>query len=152
MSVVATVPAYRAFLTEHDIDPAAVRTVEDFRALPLLTKDNYLRKHPLTRMCRDGTLVGCDMVAVSSGSTGEPTFWPRSVADEFAVATRFEQVFLDSFAADQRTTLAVMCFALGTWVGGMYTASCCRHLAAKGYPITVITRAAMSTRSCGWSP
>jgi phenylacetate-CoA ligase len=79
------------------------------------------------------------MIAVSSGSTGEPTFWPRSVADEFAVATRFEQVFHDSFGADRHATLAVVCFALGTWVGGMYTAGCCRHLAVEGYPITVIT-------------
>ncbi len=31
-----------------------------------------------------------------------------------------------------------MCFPLGTWVGGLYTTSCCRLLAAKGYPITVI--------------
>ncbi|MDQ4103757.1 MAG: phenylacetate--CoA ligase family protein [Actinomycetota bacterium] len=137
--VVATVPAYRAFLAEHDIDPAQIRTVKDFRTLPLLTKDNYLRRYPLAMLCRGGELAGCDMVAVSSGSTGEPTFWPRSVADEFAVAVRFEQVFHDSFGADQRTTLAVVCFALGTWVGGMYTAGCCRHLAAKGYPITVIT-------------
>lgn len=138
-AVAASVPAYQAFLAEHGIDPAQVRSIDDFRALPLLTKDNYLRRHPLAQLCRGGQLSGCDMIAVSSGSTGEPTFWPRSVADEFAVATRFEQVFHDSFAADQRTTLAVVCFALGTWVGGMYTASCCRHLAAKGYPITVIT-------------
>ncbi|MGH3936311.1 MAG: phenylacetate--CoA ligase family protein [Pseudonocardiaceae bacterium] len=138
-SVVATVPAYRTFLAEHGIDPAAVRTTDDFRTLPLLTKDNYLRRHPLAQLCRGGELVGCDMIAVSSGSTGEPTFWPRSVADEFAVATRFEQVFHDSFDADRRATLAVVCFALGTWVGGMYTAGCCRHLAGKGYPITVIT-------------
>jgi phenylacetate-CoA ligase len=138
-SVVATVPAYRAFLAEHHVDPAAVRTIGDFQALPLLTKDNYLRRHPLAQLCRSGELASCDMVAVSSGSTGEPIFWPRSVVDEFAMATRFEQVFHDSFHADQRTTLAVVCFALGTWVGGMYTASCCRHLAAKGYPITVIT-------------
>ena len=138
-SVVATVPAYQAFLAEHGIDPAAVRTIDDFRALPLLTKDNYLRRHPLAQLCRGGQLTGCDMIAVSSGSTGEPTFWPRSVADEFTVATRFEQVFHDSFEADRRTTLAVVCFALGSWVGGMYTASCCRHLAAKEYPITVIT-------------
>jgi phenylacetate-CoA ligase len=137
--VAATVPAYRAFLTEQGVDPAAVRTVDDFKALPLLTKDNYLRRHPLAQLCRGGELMGCDMVAVSSGSTGEPTFWPRSVTDEFAVATRFEQVFHGSFDAAQRSTLAVVCFALGTWVGGMYTASCCRHLAAKGYPITVIT-------------
>ncbi|MGH3999122.1 MAG: phenylacetate--CoA ligase family protein [Pseudonocardiaceae bacterium] len=138
-SVVATVPAYRTFLAEHDVEPATIRTTADFRTLPLLTKDNYLRRYPLTQLCRGGELVGCDMVAVSSGSTGEPTFWPRSVADEFAVATRFEQVFHDSFGADRQATLAVVCFALGTWVGGMYTASCCRHLATKGYPITVIT-------------
>lgn len=29
--------------------------------------------------------------------------------------------------------------ALGTWVGGMYTAACCRYLAQKGYPITLVT-------------
>jgi phenylacetate-CoA ligase len=138
-SVAASVPAYRAFLAEHGVNPAAVRDADGFRALPLLTKDNYLRRHPLAQLCHGGQLSGCDMIAVSSGSTGEPTFWPRSVADEFTVATRFEQVFHDSFAADQRTTLAVVCFALGSWVGGMYTASCCRHLAARGYPITVIT-------------
>jgi phenylacetate-CoA ligase len=138
-SVAASVPAYQALLAEHGIDPAAVRTVADFGTLPLLTKDDYLRKHPLAALCRDGDLSGCDMIAVSSGSTGKPTFWPRSMADEFAVAIRFEQVFHDSFAADRRTTLAVVCFALGTWVGGMYTANCCRHLAAKGYPITLVT-------------
>jgi phenylacetate-CoA ligase len=138
-SVVASVPAYRRFLTEHGVDPAAVREIADFRALPPLTKKNYLRGHSLAALCRDGELPSCDMIAVSSGSTGEPMFWPRSVADEFSIATRFEQVFHDSFAADRRRTLAVVCFALGTWVGGMFTASCCRHLAAKGYPITVIT-------------
>jgi phenylacetate-CoA ligase len=79
------------------------------------------------------------MVAVSSGSTGQPTVWPRRVQDELPVARRFEQVFYDSFRADDRTTLAVVCFALGTWVGGMYTAQSCRYLAARGYPITVIT-------------
>ena len=54
-------------------------------------------------------------------------------------AQRFEQVFHDSFRAHERTTLAVVCFALGTWVGGMYTAGCVRLLAAKGYRITVAT-------------
>lgn len=138
-SVAASVPAYRDFLAEHGVNPATVRTMADFQALPLLTKANYLHRHALAELCRDGELSSCDMIAVSSGSTGEPTFWPRSVADELAVAARFEQVFHDNFAADQRRTLAVVCFALGTWVGGMFTANCCRHLAAKGYPITVIT-------------
>lgn len=137
--VAATVPAYRAFLAEHGVDPASVRSIADFRRLPLLTKENYLRRHPLPALTRGGRLEALDMVAVSSGSTGEPGFWPRALADELPIAVRFEQVFHDSFAADTRRTLAVVCFALGTWVGGMFTAACCRHLAAKGYPITVVT-------------
>jgi phenylacetate-CoA ligase len=135
----ATVPAYQRFLREHGVDPAGVRSPTDLSRVPLVTKENYLRRHPLADLCRHGSLDGCDMVAVSSGSSGEPTVWPRSVLDELRVAARFEQVFWESFRADERRTLAVVCFALGTWVGGMYTAACCRHLAAKGYPITTVT-------------
>src|SRR6266480_6662675 len=104
--VAASVPAYRAFLREHGVDPGEIRTFADFERLPLLTKENYHRRYPLPDLCRQGRLDGCDMIAVSSGSTGQPTIWPRSVTDEVAVAARFEQVFADSFAAGERTTLA----------------------------------------------
>lgn len=137
--VARRVPAYAAFLAEHGVDPAGVTTPEAFRRLPQVSKQAYLARHPLAALCWDGRLEGCDMVAVSSGSTGRPTFWPRSLADELQIAARFEQVFHDSFRADERRTLAVVCFALGTWVGGIYTAGCCRYLAAKGYPVTVVT-------------
>ncbi|WP_219463044.1 phenylacetate--CoA ligase family protein [Nonomuraea rhizosphaerae] len=132
----ATVPAYGAFLAEHGVDPGQVSTMRDFARLPLLTKDGYLNRHPLPHLCRDG-VIG-DMIAVSSGSTGSPTFWPRSVDDERVIAERFEEVFRDSFQARERRTLAVVCFALGTWVGGLFTVACCRHLAGRGYPITVV--------------
>lgn len=137
--VAATVPAYKAFLTEHDINPESIQTFEDFQQLPLLTKENYLRCHLLSNLCRNGQIERCDMVAVSSGSTGKRTFWPRFFTDELQIATRFEQIFRDSFYADTRRTLAVVCFSLGTWVGGMYTTNCCRYIATKGYPITVVT-------------
>jgi phenylacetate-CoA ligase len=134
--VAASVPAYGEFLAEHGVDPGQVSTMSDFARLPLLTKDGYLNRHPLPRLCRDG-VIG-DMIAVSSGSTGTPSFWPRSVADERVIAARFEEVFRDSFEARERRTLAVVCFALGTWVGGLFTVACCRHLAERGYPITVV--------------
>ena len=136
--VARSVPAYRDFLARNGADPAAVRTLADFQRLPLTTKENYQRRYPLPQLCRDGRLEDCDMIAVSSGSTGQPAYWPRFLTDELAVAARFEQVFYDNFAADRRRTLAVVCFPLGTWVGGLYTAACCRHLAAKGYPITIV--------------
>jgi phenylacetate-CoA ligase len=135
----ATVPAYGSFLHTQGIDPAAVQTITDFQHLPLTTKDNYLQHYPLAQLYRQGQLESCDMIAVSSGSTGQPSFWARSLVDELQIATRFEQIFHDSFQSDQRRTLAIVCFALGTWVGGMYTANCCRHLASKGYPLTLIT-------------
>lgn len=133
------VPAYRAFLAEHDLSPEEILSADDFLCLPPLTKQNYLLKYALPDLCRNGRLEDCDMIAVSSGSTGSPCFWPRFLTDELAIAVRFEQIFHDAFRADERRTLVVICFALGTWVGGMYTAACCRHLAAKGYPLTVIT-------------
>lgn len=137
--VAAHVPAYKAFLTEQGISYKSIQTFEDFAKLPLITKDNYHSRYPLADLCHNGQLEVCDMIAVSSGSTGKPTFWPRFLTDELQIATRFEQIFLDSFYADTRRTLAVICFALGTWVGGMYTTNCCRYLASKGYPVTVIT-------------
>ncbi|MBR8840476.1 MAG: phenylacetate--CoA ligase family protein [Stigonema ocellatum SAG 48.90 = DSM 106950] len=137
--VAASVPAYKAFLAQQAINPSEYQSFEDFQRLPLLTKENYLQHHPLANFCRHGQLETCDMIAVSSGSTGKPTFWPRFFADEMQIATRFEQIFHDSFYADTRRTLAVICFSLGTWVGGMFTTNCCRYLASKGYPITVIT-------------
>jgi phenylacetate-CoA ligase len=137
--VAASVPAYADFLREHGLNPASIRGFEDFQGLPMTTKPDYLLRYPLNELCRHGRLESCDMVAVSSGSTGQPTFWPRFISDEYLIATRFEQIFHDSFHADTHRTLAVVCFALGTWVGGMYTANCCRHLAAKGYPLLVVT-------------
>jgi phenylacetate-CoA ligase len=133
--VAATVPAYRKFLAERGVDPAAVT---EFAQLPLLDKNSYHRKYPLPEMCRNGRLDGCDMVAVSSGSSGEPTIWPRSVTDEEHITERFEQIFRDGFDAAEKSTLAVICFPLGTWVGGLFTLACVRHLAARGYRITCV--------------
>ncbi|BAY24999.1 hypothetical protein NIES2100_47980 [Calothrix sp. NIES-2100] len=137
--VVAHVPAYQAFLREQGIDPATIQSLADFQNLPAIAKDNYISRYPLADLCCNGQLSECDMIAASSGSTGKPTFWPRFFADELQIATRFEQIFHDSFYADTRRTLAVICFTLGTWVGGMFTTNCCRYLASKGYPVTVIT-------------
>ncbi|AFZ22707.1 coenzyme F390 synthetase [Cylindrospermum stagnale PCC 7417] len=137
--VAANVPAYKAFLAEREINPHTIQTLEDFQSLPAIAKENYISRYPLADLCRYGKLETCDMIAASSGSTGKPTFWPRFFTDELQIATRFEQIFHDSFYADTKRTLAVICFTLGTWVGGMFTTNCCRYLASKGYPLTVIT-------------
>jgi phenylacetate-CoA ligase len=137
--VSANVPAYQNWLRQQGISPEDIQTFTDFQSLPLLTKSNYIKAYSLSDLCREGKIESCDFIAVSSGSTGQPTFWPRFLTNELDIARRFERIFRDSFQAHRGKTLAVVCFTLGTWVGGIYSANCCRHLAAKGYPITVVT-------------
>src|ERR1700754_5067560 len=91
-TTVQDVPAYRAFLHSRWIKPENIRTFDDFRKLPLLTKENYINRYSLPERCRGGKIEANDMVAVSSGSTGQPTFWLRSAADELEISYRFEQV------------------------------------------------------------
>jgi len=136
---VAEVPAYRKFLQSRGVNPEEVTSYPAFQELPLMGKADYMQAYPLPERCLGGSLRGSNRVAVSSGSTGKPTFWPRSASYELEVAVRFEQVFHDSFRAHERSTLAVVCFALGNWVGGLFTTSCCWHLANKGYPLMVAT-------------
>ena len=133
------VPAYGAMLKAAGVSAADIHGAADFARLPLLTKDNYVRRFPLEALVEGGDLAACDFFAVSSGSTGEPTVWPRGLHHEFPVAVRFEQVLRDNFHAHERRTLAVVCFALGSWVGGMYTTSCLRWIAAKKYPLLIVT-------------
>ncbi|HEX2873980.1 MAG TPA: phenylacetate--CoA ligase family protein [Polyangiaceae bacterium] len=133
------VPAYARFLQAAGFAPDSVATAADLARVPVATKQSYHRQYPLAALCRGGELAGADMLAVSSGSTGEPAVWPRFVSDEVGTAFRFEQVLRDAFGAHEKRTLAVVCFALGSWVGGMYTTACLRHVAAKGYPLTVVT-------------
>lgn len=132
------IPAYRHFLKKQG-GLRTLQTLEDFRQLPLMSKSNYMQVYPLPDRCRNGSLQSLDRIAVSSGSTGTSTFWPRALSDELDIAVRFEQIWRDAFQGHEKSTLAIVCFALGNWVGGMFTSSCCWHLAEKGYPLMVAT-------------
>lgn len=137
--VCQNVPAYQDFLNCHGIDFNSIHSLAQFQALPYVTKQNYLQRYALNQLVwPDANGSRVNMMAVSSGSTGIPGFWPRGWEDEMAIARRFEQVFVDSFNLPHRKTLAVVCFALGTWVGGLFTAQCCRLLSLKGYPLMVV--------------
>ena len=136
---VNNVPAYRDFILSRDLDSSSIHNYQDFQNLPLVTKHNYMQAYPLSALCRNGRLEDSDIIACSSGSTGKPMFWPRSTKNELDIAMRFEQIFECAFDAKSKSTLVVICFALGTWVGGIYTMECVRYLAQKGYAVTLVT-------------
>ena len=75
------VAAYRRFLEEHGVDPAAVRSFADFQALPMLDKSNYLvpNREQLQDLLVGGRITDYYAIGRSSGYSGEPLFWPRTI-------------------------------------------------------------------------
>jgi len=127
--------AYVEFLRDRGLTPSDLRD----RNPEATAKPNYINRYPLVDRCLDGDLSKAYFMAVSSGTTGKAAIWPRSEADEIRSSFAVEQIFVESFQADTRRTLALVCFPLGIWIGGMYTASVARMLSAKGYPVTTLT-------------
>ncbi|HNB27805.1 MAG TPA: phenylacetate--CoA ligase family protein, partial [Alphaproteobacteria bacterium] len=54
-----SVPAYAAMLQKAGIGPGDILEAGDFARLPLLTKENYVRRFPLEALVEGGDLAAC---------------------------------------------------------------------------------------------
>ncbi|OGZ96398.1 MAG: hypothetical protein A2679_00050 [Candidatus Sungbacteria bacterium RIFCSPHIGHO2_01_FULL_54_26] len=135
------VPAYKDFLEKRDFDAKSVKTIEDFKRVPITDKQNYLLSYPLEALCWDEKFSeGQWTIASTSGSTGEPFYFPRTRFQDEQFALTAELVFVDYFGIDKKSTLFIDCFALGVWIGGMFSYQAVKYLSDKGdYPLTIIT-------------
>jgi phenylacetate-CoA ligase len=115
------VPAYKDFLQRNGIDPSKIKTAEDFRQVPIMDKNNYLRKYPLKHLCWDGKLATTSMISVSSGSTGEPFFWPHGFNQHTEGVLLHRYIYEKIFDIQDKSTLVVICFSMGTWIAGPFT-------------------------------
>lgn len=134
------VPAYQDFLAKKNFDPKSVKDISQFKNIPKVSKDNYLRKYPLEKLCWDGQFASRQWVISStSGSTGEPFYFPRSDLQDKYYAVTAEIYLLENFQIDRKKTLYVDAFAMGAWIGGVFTYEAVNRIAKKGYPLSVIT-------------
>lgn len=132
------VPAYKDFLEKNNVDSSEIQTTEDLNKVPVIDKKNYLRAYDLDQLCWNGNLRASS-ISSSSGSSGTPTFWPRSEEIETETTFIFEFFLKNLFSVKQESTLFISCFAMGVYVGGSFTLNCCTRLNQKGYPITIVT-------------
>lgn len=133
------VPAYKDFLKKHKINPEKVRTIKDFQVVPWIDKKNYLRRYPLADLSWDGLLHTNQMISVSSGSSGEPFFWPRGLLLEVEVTLLFEVWFHAFFEAHRYKTLFVNSASMGMYIGGPFSLNAVLRIAQKGYRVVVVT-------------
>lgn len=134
-----SVPAYKDFLKKNKIDHKKVKTIFDFQKIPITDNKNYIDVYPLEERCWDGNLPESDLVAVSSGTTGEPKFWPRKGYHEYEAAITHELLYKYLFNIDKYKTLVIIGFPMGIYVSGIATAIPTWLISQKGYDVTVIT-------------
>jgi phenylacetate-CoA ligase len=139
-AMAARVPAYRDFLKKHRVNADRIRTEADLLKVPALDKKNYLLRYPLEALCWDGKLLDKRLIYTSSsGSSGQAFYFPRDTSLDERSSLLFE-LYLKSISRGRKpSTLFIVSFGMGVWIGGLISFQSCRRLAERGYPVSVIT-------------
>jgi len=134
------VPAYKDFLKKHKVNPAKVKTFKDFEQVPPISKKNYLRQYPLEKLCWDGTLKKPLVFTSTSGSTGEPFYFPRGAQLDWEYSVLAELFLASTSKKNTGSTLVIVGLGMGAWIGGLITYKAFELASQRGkYPISIIT-------------
>jgi phenylacetate-CoA ligase len=74
--VLKTTSAYRKFLKDNGIDYTKIKGFPDLQNLPIIDKNNYLRKYDYLELFPNKD-ISSKVVSATSGSTGEPFYFFR---------------------------------------------------------------------------
>lgn len=133
------VPAYRRFLRENRVRSEDIRTAEDLAAVPIMAKKNYLQKNPSAELLWNGSLRAPHVLTSTSGSTGKPTYFSRSHEVDEHSSLIHELIFRTSSLKQNESTLVIVCFGMGVWIGGLITYQAFELMSRRGYPISILT-------------
>ena len=133
------VPAYKDFLKKARIKADTVVTETDFAQIPHVSKTNYISKYDLRDLSWDGAFSSVKYMSSSSGSTGEPFYWPRGNDQDVVVNLMFQELYQNIFKTTDTNTLCVNSFALGTWIAGLEMYNATNWTADRNNSIVTIT-------------
>ncbi len=113
------VPAYKKFLEEHNINPDEIRTIEDFKKVPITTKENYIRKYTYEERCIQGRFPPYGNIDESSGSSGTPVNWIHSKeeVERLAKAAQFEYQY--TYNPTNKRYIIIGAWSMGAWTTGV---------------------------------
>lgn len=133
------VPAYKEFLKSLKIEGKNIKNIEDYKKLPVMDKNTYIRKYPFLDLIPNRDISQATIISATSGSTGEPFCFPRG-AEQDAQYEYIAELFLkNSFEIDNKKTLGIIGFGLGIWIGGIFTYKVLNKISEKGYDLTLMT-------------
>ncbi len=133
---------YRRAFEEHDLDPAAVRTLDDLRELPILVTPDRHRRAQEESLATEGHPFGTflcarpdEIVSVSStsGTTGDPTFYPFTRAD--VELTDLLWVRALRFVGVRPGDVVLQAFGLSMYLAGIPLVRALERMGATAIPV-----------------
>lgn len=132
------VPAYKDFLKKNKIKSEYIQSIKDLGNVPLVDKDNYLRAYPRRSLVPDGAFGDTSwVISTTSGSTGEPFYFPRTDKQDRQYELTAEMYLRTNFQAHKKTILYINGFAMGAWIGGLFTYQAIRSVAIRNPPYRI---------------
>jgi len=113
-------PAYKEFLLDNKFSASSIKTVADFKNVPITNKKVYLQKYSQKDLVWQQDLWAQILYCSSSGSTGIPHYFPRNQILAHQASYMAEE-FLKNSSYGEGRTLAIMGFGMGVWIGGVFT-------------------------------
>ena len=111
------VPAYGQVLAEGGVDPADVRSLDDFLALvPVLDKESTFGRFRVADLCCDGDLARPNAVLTSSGHSGLFAFGLYHADTGEQEARRIDDALDGVFGIRSKPTLMINCLPMGVKV------------------------------------
>lgn len=140
-SMAQRVPAYKDFLKKHKINHNKIHSIKSFSQLPTVDKNNYLRAYPRESLCWDGDFKNKSWtISTTSGSTGKPYYFPRENSQDWQYAIMAELYLRTNFDIQNQSTLYIVAFPMGAWIGGLFTYEALKIISDSGkYRLSVIT-------------
>lgn len=134
------VPAYKDFLKKNKVKHEEIKTWKDFQNVPLTNKKEYLREYPLKALCWDGSLEKPLVFTSTSGSTGEPFYFPRQHILDWQYSFIVESFLQNSSYGVKGPTLVIIGFGMGVWIGGLITYKAFEIASQRmNHPLSIIT-------------
>ncbi len=135
--VLQNVPAYQTFLKKSQVKVNSIHQMEEFYTLPLLNKGSYIKPFSGDTLIPRGFKTAISTFSSTSGSTGEPLYFPRSEEQDEQYEYIAELFLNNQFEIRKHKTLVIVGFSLGIWIGGIFTYKALNKLSQKGYALAV---------------
>ena len=134
------IPAYLKFLAQNGVTPGSIRSADDLKHVPPVSRKNYLRAYPWEELIVPEALAAQPLVlAATSGSTGEHFYVPRGDAMDEQAAV-YHRAFLRRSGLDpKKPTLVIVAFGMGVWIGGIITYEAFNRISKRDFPLTILT-------------